>query len=166
MAQRDQSLRVELTFSIEDMIVLDEAKALLSNSSQAVSMHDLMMDLATRFVKSRTKPRSAADSAATRPQQNITIVPSQNVNTVPHQNVNTMPKQNMNSAPLRMSTRKIVRQSQQSCQHTDPVTGRRCNSKYFLHYDHIQERQFGGSNEAQNLRLLCGNHHRMRHAGG
>jgi hypothetical protein len=44
------------------------------------------------------------------------------------------------------------------CQHKDPVTGKLCESRYFLEIDHIRAVALGGGNEADNLRLLCRSH--------
>lgn len=48
------------------------------------------------------------------------------------------------------------------CDHLDEETGRRCGSKHFLQLDHIHEYSRGGSNEAHNLRWMCGFHNRHR----
>ena len=62
------------------------------------------------------------------------------------------------------STQRFVwRNAQGQCSYTDPRTGRRCNSRYFLQIDHIRERSHGGLHEPGNLRLLCQAHHRWRH---
>jgi hypothetical protein len=49
-----------------------------------------------------------------------------------------------------------------TCTYTDPSTGKRCGSTHFLQMDHIHPQALGGGNEAENLRLLCGQHNRWR----
>jgi hypothetical protein len=49
------------------------------------------------------------------------------------------------------------------CTFYDKRTGRRCDGTRYLEIDHIIPRALGGRHELQNLRLLCGGHHRLRH---
>ena len=50
------------------------------------------------------------------------------------------------------------------CSYLDRQTGRRCNSRHLIEIDHIQPYAMGGGADPGNLRLLCGAHHRHRHA--
>ena len=50
------------------------------------------------------------------------------------------------------------------CSYVDRQTGRRCNSRHMIEIDHILPYAMGGSADLENLRLLCGVHHRHRHA--
>ena len=50
------------------------------------------------------------------------------------------------------------------CRYVDPETGRRCTSRHLLQIDHVHAYALGGSTDPGNLRLLCGAHHRQRHA--
>ena len=50
------------------------------------------------------------------------------------------------------------------CCYVDRQTGRRCNSRHLIEIDHILPYAMGGGAELTNLRLLCGAHHRHRHA--
>jgi hypothetical protein len=61
------------------------------------------------------------------------------------------------------SVKKIVFARDQYCQFKNSMTQKVCGSRYCLQIDHIKCREFGGSNDPSNLRLLCANHHRYRH---
>ena len=50
------------------------------------------------------------------------------------------------------------------CSYVDRETGRRCNSRHLIEMDHILPYALGGSSDPGNVRLLCGVHHRNRHA--
>ena len=50
------------------------------------------------------------------------------------------------------------------CSYVDRRTGRRCNSRHMIEIDHILPYALGGGADPGNLRLLCGAHHRHRHA--
>lgn len=44
------------------------------------------------------------------------------------------------------------------CTYTDPITGKRCEAKFLLQYDHITPHALGGTTTEKNLRLLCRAH--------
>jgi len=44
------------------------------------------------------------------------------------------------------------------CTYFDPVTNRKCDSTRLIQVDHILPRAYGGTNEPENLRLLCREH--------
>ncbi len=50
------------------------------------------------------------------------------------------------------------------CSYVDRETGRRCNSRHLIEMDHILPYALGGNSDPGNVRLLCGVHHRHRHA--
>ena len=50
------------------------------------------------------------------------------------------------------------------CRYVDRETKRRCNSRHLIEIDHILPYALGGGADPGNLRLLCGAHHRHRHA--
>jgi 5-methylcytosine-specific restriction endonuclease McrA len=52
----------------------------------------------------------------------------------------------------------IWKKAQSRCEFTDPKTGKRCSSTYALQIDHIHPVVLGGTNDPQNLRLLCRTH--------
>lgn len=47
------------------------------------------------------------------------------------------------------------------CGYTDPQSGRRCESKKFLHVDHVTPLALGGTTDKENCRLLCAEHNRL-----
>jgi hypothetical protein len=60
---------------------------------------------------------------------------------------------------------KVWLRDQGRCQYKDPVTGRRCGSRYALEEDHIIPRAKGGPSTLDNLQLLCDAHNRWKGAG-
>jgi hypothetical protein len=56
--------------------------------------------------------------------------------------------------------REMEKTRHSGCDHVDE--GQRCGAKHFLQLDHIHECSRGGTNEAHNLRWLCGFHNRYR----
>jgi 5-methylcytosine-specific restriction endonuclease McrA len=49
------------------------------------------------------------------------------------------------------------------CQYVDPKTERRRRSRFLLQTDHIVPIWAGGSNEPENLQLLCATHNRLKY---
>jgi hypothetical protein len=47
------------------------------------------------------------------------------------------------------------------CTFVDPRTGRRCDERRFLEFDHIEPYALGGSATASNIRLICGVHNAL-----
>ena len=64
---------------------------------------------------------------------------------------------------IRASLRKTILQTQKCCQFRNLESGKICGSTQFLQVDHIKPVWAGGTNEAENLRLLCANHNQYRY---
>jgi hypothetical protein len=61
-------------------------------------------------------------------------------------------------------TRKVKQEACYCCSLVDPKTGIRCNSTYQIQTDHIIPLALGGTNDIDNLRVLCGVHNRSEAA--
>lgn len=57
--------------------------------------------------------------------------------------------------------REVWRRDQGQCTFVDPVTKLRRQEKRYLEYDHIHPKSLSGSNEIENIRLLCRSHNQM-----
>jgi hypothetical protein len=53
-----------------------------------------------------------------------------------------------------------VKNDDEGCEFVDLKTGKRCRSHHQLQRDHLEPFSHGGSNEPENLRLLCAQHNR------
>lgn len=51
-----------------------------------------------------------------------------------------------------------IKAANASCTYQDPITGRVCDSRHQIQIDHIIPKALGGSDEPQNLRVLCRQH--------
>ncbi len=67
-----------------------------------------------------------------------------------------------------VAVKKQVLQRDQCCQHKDHRTNQLCGSRWNLHIDHIKPRWAGGTDDIENLRVLCQkhNHHIYRQQSG
>ena len=59
--------------------------------------------------------------------------------------------------------RKIILQKQTTCQHVDQGSQQKCNSTWKLQADHIRPRWAGGSDDLENLQVLCAVHNQLRY---
>jgi hypothetical protein len=153
--QRDESVRVELTFSKEQMELLNRAGELLSHALPGAALAEVIASLAERYVKQRTGGKSPAKneySSALRQKSNSTAeVPG---------------CQKISQKPVPSSVKKAILNRNEGCQFKDSKTGRICGSKYFLQADHIRPRFAGGGNEPTNMRPLCSSHNQYRYTAG
>ncbi len=63
-----------------------------------------------------------------------------------------------------VAVKKKVLQRDQSCQYKDHKTQTLCGSRWNLHIDHIKPKWAGGTDEIENLRVLCQKHnHHVYH---
>lgn len=58
------------------------------------------------------------------------------------------------------SRREVLKRSQGCCEHIDPETSLRCQSRYLIQFDHIYPYALGGTSESSNIRALCSMHNR------
>jgi hypothetical protein len=75
-----------------------------------------------------------------------------------------LPKSTLQPKPTRL-VRRFIFQRDQCCQFRKP-DGSLCGSRHQLQIDHIQPRFAGGSDEIENLRLLCRQHNLYRYQKG
>lgn len=60
-------------------------------------------------------------------------------------------------------TRKLLFKEQQHCQYRSPHTGKVCQSQWHIQTDHKHSKHAQGSNDYENLQLLCGPHNREKY---
>ncbi len=60
--------------------------------------------------------------------------------------------------------REVWSRSGKSCTFTDPISGKRCDATHALEFDHIIPLSKGGSNDLENLTILCDAHNRWKGA--
>jgi hypothetical protein len=153
--QRDESVRVELTFTKEEMAILDWARQQLSNKTGG-GLKDTILALAKLAV---AEPKVKVQNP------NATVVANR-PESAPASSAAPAPT----TAPLRKTVTPKLRREiiarDQCCQFRDPETGRVCGSQFFLEVDHIRRRFLNGSHAAENLRVLCKNHNSFRYQAG
>ena len=70
--------------------------------------------------------------------------------------------QTKHSRYIPQSTKQLIwKRDGSQCTFTDPITKRRCSSRFALQLDHIIPYSYGGPSAASNLRLLCPSHNQL-----
>lgn len=133
--QKDNSVRLEMTFTEEQMVSLQKAQASLSHVLPDGNWADLFLHLATKHLKkeqgkkiSAKEPQVTQGFAAQRRHIKITL------------------------------KRELLHKANHCCEFVSPTDGKKCESTYQLQIDHRIPLAKGGTNNSDNLRVLCRTH--------
>ncbi|OYZ22931.1 MAG: hypothetical protein B7Y39_07210 [Bdellovibrio sp. 28-41-41] len=147
--QKDESVRLQVTLSKSQWEKLLKMRELLSNSMPSgISNWDQVLEYAAdKIIKLKDKSQGKQKSE------------NQNQNLKPHHT--SEPSSSKARQHIPISIRRQVFQRDQCCQYLNKTTGKKCESKWHLHIDHIQPLWADGSNELENLRILCAGHNQQ-----
>ncbi len=181
--QKDESVRIELTFSKEEMELLQEVQALMSNQTGG-SLKATVLELAKKYLKtlptkSTTSSRRtcAVDGECSNRNKKIQSQQMREMNQT-RDNRQNLQKNTKTDAKVAVSSslvdaktsryipvelKRTIFKRDQHCQFKDLKTNKICGSKYFLEIDHIMPKHQNGGNELKNLRMLCANHNKYRY---
>ncbi|WP_413944677.1 HNH endonuclease [Bdellovibrio sp. HCB-162] len=167
--QADESVRFEVSLSKDQWQKMEEMRSLLSHSLPNGSWDEILEFVADKVIQQKTRRASKAPEELKTSNLNKKI----KANTSERKNISEMNSLKLDSkkqsevfsqreyipAPLR----RMIFQRDQCCQHVDKTTGKKCTSKWQLQVDHIQPVWAEGTNEKENLQLLCAAHNRMKY---
>lgn len=165
VVQKDESIRLEVTFSKDEMAVIERAREILSHKTGG-DLKATVLEMAKRVIKESQPQAQKRTEAAKQNQfenkQNLFDESAQSYEKKSEQFTATVAVKG-----VKPSIRKQILRSHSGCEFKDLETGKTCGSKYFAEIDHILPRYLGGGNEPKNLRVLCKNHniyrYQMRH---
>lgn len=177
--QSDGSVRVEMTFSKVQWAKLERVKELLSQSVPTGDLSEWIEYVCDRVIvqKDKCRPQPKGKTSHVRgknqycrqensPNFNAPDDPGKSAHAsedLPIGNPETPASSSSTRTPIKIAVQRQVFQRDQCCQHPDPSTGKLCGSRWHLQLDHLQPVWAGGSNEPENIRLLCGSHNRDRY---
>ncbi len=185
--QKDESVRLAVSFSKEDWETLLKARELLSHTVGSSDWAKVFSYLGKKVVqrgetskfkdnaKTNTKIKAnTKNQTQTSASLDIEIINEAKTNEKPNKAKSTTSnlfisaaevwahQENSNSLrkniPLTLK-RKIFNRDK-CCQLLNKATGRVCGSRWNLEVDHIKPVWAKGSNDETNLRVLCGSHNR------
>ena len=176
--QQDESVRLEVTLTKEQWQKLEQMRELLSNSLPNGSWDQVLEYVADKFIRGRShnsngksnrtkehaynknmaisKNVSADEYATVGINENVSVSVSVCKNII--ENESEKPKVEPMRTAIKKSTYRQILSKDQRCQYIDKNTKKQCGSKWQLNLDHIKPVWAGGTNEAENLRVLCAGH--------
>jgi 5-methylcytosine-specific restriction endonuclease McrA len=160
--QKDDSIRLEVTFTEEQMNVLKQAKDLLSHTLPEGSWAEVLTYLAEKHVQKisgknqKSSPSQTQESVST----GADIDGSASMEKAEAQRASTPSFTTQRKrGHIRITVRRrILAKAQHCCEYVDPKTQQRCQGTYQLQVDHRIPLARGGSDEESNLRALCRTH--------
>ena len=142
---QNESVTLTITFSKEQIAILEKASDLMSHALPDHKWAEIITALAEKEIQRRTEIKRSNQARD-----------------------NTYPviKRNLPATrkAIRPNLRKTIFEKDQCCQFKDPLTNKICGSVRFLEIDHIQPIWTGGDNSADNLRILCSQHNKFKYA--
>ena len=161
---QNESVTLTITFSKEQIALLEKASDLMSHALPDHNWAGLMTALAKKEIQRRTgikrstegKKPNKADKPNTEGETNNVVHE--------HKNIFTKAMAPIGRKAIKPNLRKIIFAKDKCCQFKDPLTNKICGSLRFLEIDHIQPIWAGGDNLADNLRILCSQHNKFKYA--
>jgi hypothetical protein len=190
--QKDESVRLEITFSKEQMKVFNRVKELLSHINPSASTAEIIEYLANDYlnrkdpmkkptitksknviVNDTRKTNQKTVSASETDARHGATIKDEGGNTICKseaglQAINKEENISRRTNPIKRltipaATRRFVWQRDQGqCQHLNVSSGKKCGSSFLIEIDHIKRIRHGGSNHPKNLQLLCHSHNHLR----
>lgn len=191
---RDDSVTLTVTFSKEQMQILEQAQNMVSHAVVSKDWGEIFTHLAKREMARRTAVRRVpkqkvlkkscdaevlrkscdAKGSDVRDQSRIvksnssTVVAAVTSKSLPIKN-RQAPKSSDRTRSRRpaipASIRKMLLLPNAICSYIDRH-GNKCASRRFLQIDHIHSWSLGGTHDPQNLQVLCGTHNRIKYEQG
>jgi 5-methylcytosine-specific restriction endonuclease McrA len=152
--QKDESVRVEISFSKEEMTEIKRAQSLLSHQLFSPKYSELVMFLVRDTIKRKDPLQRAYRANPANQKSTPASVHTQ------HQNASTSSRP---SRYIQTSKSTSVHERDKTCRWKDPKTQTVCDSTFQLQIDHINPLWAGGTNDFENLQLLCGVHNRLKY---
>ncbi len=186
--QADESVRLEITLSKELFEKIEQAQQLLSHSIPSGDLVKYLEFISEKVIQAKTcvKPLVnliKAEAEDVRVCSNVDVDANKDVcvdsgvdfsldanqSTDDHLVVDSTRSTHRqmavaNARPqVSAKVRRQILKTSSCCQYKDPVTGKTCQSNWFLQIDHRQPLWAGGTHTPENLQILCGAHNRMKY---
>ncbi len=165
----------ELRFVIdtETKEKMDELKLWMSHQNPDMTQAQFFKVMVEKLHGQFAKKKSVHDKSTDDPQveHNASIAgaeprtekPKEKPNSIASQSHASNKPSQKRSRYISASVKKLVWQRDQGCcQYVDPLSQKKCESRYQIQLDHIVPFRHLGDNSPENLRLLCGKHNRDR----
>ncbi|QLY26886.1 HNH endonuclease [Bdellovibrio sp. KM01] len=171
--QRDDSVRLEITLTTEQLKTLETARDLMSHVLPDGNWAELLTLLAQKQIqkilgkeacsKSNSRPVTLNKEQGAKNTYRNPPTETKSLSTKPNQIATKKSTRSFLVARKRghikvTSKREILISAGYCCEYEHPISGVKCGSKFQLQFDHIQPVALGGSDGDHNLRVLCRTH--------
>ncbi|MGZ3804547.1 MAG: HNH endonuclease [Pseudobdellovibrionaceae bacterium] len=153
--QKDESVRLELTLNQEQYEILKKAQSLISHSVPENNLAEVLTYLAQAYIKKVEGSSKKVPSSKASPSQTEDLTQGFGKKPVSPSHPYKTLRRKRKSLSLKIR-RDVFQKAQHCCEYVDPVSGKRCKSRFQLQVDHRRPLACGGSDEISNLRVLCG----------
>ena len=159
---QNESVTLTVTFSKEQIAILEEASDLMSHALQNQKWADVFTALAEKEIQRRTEIKRP--SPIVKVTEKINLPSLDQINTIKGNNPATYSMLSPARKVIKPNLRKTIFNNDKCCQFKDPLTNKICGSLRFLEIDHIQPIWAGGDNSTDNLRSFCSQHNKFKYA--
>ncbi|OYZ22160.1 MAG: hypothetical protein B7Y39_08205 [Bdellovibrio sp. 28-41-41] len=152
--QKDESIRLEVTFSKTQWEKLTKARDLLSHLIPDGSWDHIFEYMSEQVIqkKDKTSIKTLKPSKAKKVDATASVLDGNN-----DQDYKPMSARKTR-AHIPLSIQRQVLNRDKCCQYHSKITHQKCGSSWKLTIDHIKPLWADGSNELENLRVLCAAH--------
>lgn len=165
----------ETSMTEEDLKLLQEFRNLYAHDLQDLSNHSVLMFLLKKAVQHKKQKLGLVEKTNQRKRMQQTLeIEAKQIKAAYETDSNALLpsaakvetksfKIEQQRKPLTAKVKRMVwKRANACCEHLDPHSKNRCSSKFALETDHIIAVALGGSNELDNLQLLCRAHNSRR----
>ncbi|HEY1079572.1 MAG TPA: HNH endonuclease signature motif containing protein [Bdellovibrio sp.] len=156
---RDESVTLTITFSKEQMDLLTKVQDLIAHAVPEKKWSEVMTYLAQKEIQRRTHVRPNKNSSDKHTARSPLLKESKIGEVAALDQKPCKP----GFAALSLRTKKIILNKNRYCQYRDPLSDKVCGGTRFLQIDHRHSVWAGGSNDIQNLQILCAEHNRNKY---
>jgi 5-methylcytosine-specific restriction endonuclease McrA len=164
--QSNKTVRLEITLTQEQFNKLNEIKSLLSHKIPSQNTAEVLNVLFEQFLRKHSL-MSKINEPVSKEENQLNGNPDIKGKPLTPQSETLPPK--VAKAPLQVQSEKrsryisapirrsLYQRASGCCEYRDQ-SGVRCSSRYQLEFDHIVPFALNGSNEADNIRIVCSKH--------
>jgi hypothetical protein len=155
--QVDGSVRAELTFTKAQFEILKRAQELISHSVPSHDLAEVITHLATLVIKKADGKLNCQKSNS----DSDTLTKCVSEDKAATKTTQSFSERPRSRKYISVKIKRAIRaRAGNCCEHLQPTSGVKCESRFQLQIDHVIPKAKGGGDEIENLRLLCGVHNR------
>lgn len=161
--QADESIRYQITISKELYEKVKRAQSLLSHSLESEDLVTYIEYVTDKVIKQKTTANLAVKPKLNEPKPGVAVKPKLNDSNPDMMKPLSPITATLVAEPVRQKIRKQILGQKAYCQFQDSRSKNICGSTWKLQVDHLQPRWAGGSNDPDNLQILCASHNLHRY---